>query len=146
MSIQLHIHVMCILCKVEYSSQDHQLKSESNNQIVLSKIFCIGYSTPDAKLFILFLYYVLLLFVIILSFTSSAQIVDSTFKNIAGYKPECDVYKEKIEDITRPSFYISLLNYAISSSINLAHLTYTLQINDIIKCLLVSSYLRNNIL
>ena len=90
-----------------------------------------------------------------LSFASNTISADSTYKNIenylkcstAGYKPECDVYKENIEEVTRPSFYLALLTYSISCTINLGNLIYTLQINDIkkiIKRFLVYSSLSNN--
>ena len=91
----------------------------------------------------------------ILSFASNTLVADSTFENIenylkcstAGYKPECDVYKENIEEVTRPSFYLALLAYSMSCTINLGNLTYTLQINDIkkiIKCFLIYSSLSSD--
>ena len=115
----------------------------SSNQKYLSKVFCLGCYTPEAKLFILLLYYVVLGAVGILSFASNTLFADSTFKTIenylkcstAGYKPECDVYKENIEEITRPSFYLALLAYLMSCTTNLGNLIYTLQINDIKKLL-----------
>ena len=107
--------------------------------MTLSKLFCIGFSTPETKLFILFLYYILLFLVILTYLTVNTQAVDSTFENlrnylkcsIAGYKPECDVYKENIKEITRPSYYLDLLTYMMACTINLSNLTYTLQIYDI---------------
>ena len=91
----------------------------------------------------------------ILSFGSNALVADSTFMNVenylkcslAGYKAECDAYKENIEDITQPSFYFALLAYLMACISNLGNLAYTLQINDIkktIKCFLVYSYLSND--
>lgn len=107
--------------------------------MTLSKLFCIGFSTPEAKLFILFWYYILVFLVNLTYFTVSAQAANSMFENlvdylkcsVAGYKPECDVYKENIEEITRPSYYLDLLTYMMASTINLSSLTYTLQICDI---------------
>ena len=91
----------------------------------------------------------------ILSFGSNALVADATFKNVenylkcslGGYKPECDVYKQNIEEVTRPSYYLALLAYLISCTVNLGNLTYTLQFNDIkkiIKCFLVYSYSSND--
>ena len=90
-------------------------------------------------MFILFWYYVLVFLVILTYLTASTQAVNSMFENledylrcsIAGYKPECDVYRENIKEITRPSYYLDLLTYIMTSTINLSSLTYTLQIYDI---------------
>ena len=82
----------------------------------------------------------MLLFLVILTFfIARIKAADATFQNledyfmcsIVGYKPECDVYKEKIEEITRPSYYLDLFSYMITSAINLANLMYTLQIHDV---------------
>ena len=107
--------------------------------MTLSSLFCIGFSTPETKLFILFWYYVSV-FLLILSFCSvKIQTVDPTFENleayfrcsIAGYKPECDVYKEKIEDVSQSSYYLDLLTYLMACTINVSNLTYSLQFCDI---------------
>ena len=66
---------------------------------------------------------------------------------MAGYKPECETYKENIEEITRPSFYLALLAYLVACTNNLGNLIYTLQIDDIrkiIKYFLVYLYLSND--
>ena len=44
---------------------------------------------------------------------------------------QCYMYKENIEEITRPSYYLDLLSYMMTSAINLANLTYTIQIHDV---------------
>ena len=107
--------------------------------MTLSKLFCIGFSTPEAKLFILFWYYILVFIVVLTYLTASTQTANSTFENledylkcsIAGYNPECDVYKENIKEITQPNYYLDLLTYMMACTINLSSLTYTLQICDI---------------
>ena len=77
--------------------------------------------------------------VILTYFTAMIKAADATFQNledyfrcsIVGYRPECDVYKENIEEITRPSYYLDLLSYMMTSAINLANLTYTIQIHGV---------------
>ena len=67
------------------------------------------------------------------------QEADPTFENleayfrcsIAGYKSKCDVYKEKIEDVSQSSYYFNLLAYLTACTINISNLTYSLQFYDI---------------
>ena len=108
--------------------------------MTLSSLFCIGFSTPETKLFILFWYYITILLLILTFCSVKIQAVDPTFENleayfwcsIAGYKPECDVYKEKIEDVSQSSYYyLDLLSYLTACTINVSNLTYSLQFYDI---------------
>ena len=67
------------------------------------------------------------------------QLIDSTFESLedylecslGGYKPECDIYKENLENITQPSYYLDLLTIMMSCLINVAHLIYAIQFYDV---------------
>ena len=112
---------------------------ESNKPTTLSSLFCIGFSTPETKLFILFWYYISVFLVILTFCTVKIQAVNSTFENLeayfrcslAGYKPECDVYKEKAEDVSQSTYFLDILTYLMACTLNVSNLTYSLQFYDI---------------
>jgi len=105
----------------------------------LSRLFCIGLSTPEAKLFFLFWYYSSTILIILTYLTVYILTVDSTTENltsyfmcsISGYKPECDVYKENVQGITQPVYYLDRLTTLMLSFINLSNLTFVVPIYDI---------------
>ena len=106
---------------------------------MMIKVLCTGFSSPEKKLFILFWYYILVLIAFLTFLTVQSQTADSTFEilenyitcSIGGYRPECDVYRKKIETITWPSYYLGLASTLLLCSITLSNLTYVLQITEI---------------
>ena len=107
--------------------------------MTLSQLFCIGFSTPETKLFILFWYYISAFLAVVTYLTANLQSVNSTFESledylecsISGYRPECDIYKKNIEDITRPSYYLDFFSTMMACLINVAHLLYAIQFYDV---------------
>jgi len=107
-------------------------------------VICTGFSTPEKKLFLLFWYYILVLIVLLTYFTVHSQNVNSTVErlqeyfscSIAGYKPECKVYRKQVEDITWPSYYLDSASKLLLSSVTLSKLIYVLQFHHIKKYIL----------
>jgi len=114
----------------------HQLNTARQSSATLSKLICTGFSTPEAKLFILFCCYFSLHIVFIVFITVNLQETDSIAENleiyfrctIAGDKPGCDIYKEKVEDAYRPTYFASILSTLMISAFNLGSLIYALHI------------------
>ena len=112
---------------------------KSKQSSTLSKLFCIGFATPEAKLLILFCCYSSMLLVLLTYVTINLQIFDSTVEvletyfrcSIAGNKPECDVYKEELADNYQLSYYFAFLTYIMITAVNLGNLIYALHIHDI---------------
>jgi len=50
---------------------------------------------------------------------------------VVGDKPECDFYKEKIEDAYRPSYFLFIFTHIMVSAFNLGNLIYALHIYDV---------------
>ena len=103
--------------------------------LVLLKSFWTGFSTPETKLFVLFWYYILVMIVLFAHFTelllsanSTAEQLQNYFRcSIAGYRPECDIHRDKLEDVYRASYFLDLAALVLLSSITLSNLTYVLQ-------------------
>ena len=121
---------------------NHEQSSHKPNTIIsILKVLCTGFSTPEKKLFILFWYYTIALIVLLAYLALQLLTGDSTIEqvqnyvscSIGGYAPECDIYKEKIENITWPNYYLDLAHTLLLCSIFLSNLTYVLQIKDIKK-------------
>ena len=110
------------------------------------KGLCDGFSSPEKKLFFLFWYYILVLIILLALLTVELQTANSTSEELqnyfacsaGGYKPECDVYRKRIESITWPSYFLDLASTLSLSFITLSNLIYVLQINDIKKKLFKS--------
>jgi len=130
----------------------HQLNTARQSSVTLSKLFCIGFSTPEAKLFILFYCYFSLNIAFIVFLTVTLQETDSIAESlefyfrctIAGDKPECEIYKEGVEVAYRPIYFVLIFANVMISAFNLGNLTYALHIygvKSIIKklCLVVNS-------
>ena len=107
------------------------------------KLLCIGFSTPEAKLFILFWYYVLVVVVLLTHFTVLLYNIESISVNLQNYftciavgNLNCEDYKQKADDMAAPSFYLDLAATLLLCSINLSNLMYVLQSYDIKKFVL----------
>lgn len=135
-----------------FCTQNHQLKkarteeeSTSNSKTLMSvmKILCVGFSTPEAKLFVLFWYYVLVVVVLLTHFTVFLYNIESITVNLQNYfactavgNPNCEVHKEQADDMSTPSFYLDLAATMLLCSINLSNLVYVLQSYEIKKFIL----------
>lgn len=110
-----------------------------NTITMITKALCTGFSTPEKKLFILVWYYILVLMILLTYFVVQLRTTDSKIRqmrnyfscSIGGYKPECDIYRQRIESITWPSYYLYLASTLLLCSITLSNLIYVLQISDI---------------
>lgn len=122
---------MCIL-------QNHQLNAarKSKKSVIFHKLFYNSFSAPETKLLTLFCYYFSMLLVLLTYMTINFQTLDTTVEtletyfrcSIAGDKPECDVYKEQVEDDYQLPYYFALVTYFMISAINLGNLIYVLQV------------------
>ena len=132
---KIYTTILCIL-------QDHQLKAaarKSEKSVTTSKLFCIGFSTPEAKLLILFCCYFSMLLVILVYITINLNTIDSVVKiletyflcSIAGDKSDCNIYREKIEDVYQLPYFLVFFSYVMISAINLGNLTFALHINEV---------------
>ena len=118
---------------------NEEQSSHKHNTII--KVLCTGFSSPEKKLFILFWYYILVLIVLLTYFMVKLLTADSANEqlqnyvscSVGGYKPDCDIYRRKIENITWPSYYLDLASTLLLCSVTLSNLTYVLQIIDIKK-------------
>lgn len=121
--------------------QTHQLntKRKSTEPMSLSKLLCAGFSSPETKSFILFWYYIATFLVVVTYLTANMQVLNSASEtlddyincSVTGYDPACEVYKEKVEDITRSSYYFDLFTVIMACLINVAHLIYTINVHDV---------------
>ena len=119
----------------------HQLNTARQSSATLSKLVCIGFSTPEAKLFILFCCYFSIIVVFLGFMAVNLQRIDFVAESletylrctIAGDKPECNMYKEKIEDAYRPSYFLFIFTHIMVSAFNLGNLIYALHIHDVMS-------------
>ena len=121
--------------------QTHQLNAtrKSTEPMTLSRLLCAGFSSPETKSFILFWYYICAFLVVVTYLTANMQVLNSASESfddyvdcsVTGYNPACEVYKEKLEDTTRSSYYLDLFAVMMACLINVAHLIYTINIHDI---------------
>ena len=104
--------------------------------MTLSKLVCIGFSTPEAKLFILFCCYFTIHIAFIAFLTVTIQNIDSVAESLELYfrctiaedKPECDIYKEEVEDAYRPIYFVLIFANVMVSAFHLGNLIYALHI------------------
>ena len=134
--------------------QNHQLNTarseeksspKSSTFLTVLKSFCTGFSsTPETKLFFLFWYYILVVVILSAYFTVVLQQASTRadyfyeyFRcSIAGYKPECEIYREKLNDITLAGYVLDLISTMLLCSVTLSNLVYVLQYYEVKKFLL----------
>ena len=114
------------------------MSNNSRSFLSILKILFIGFSTPEAKLFTLFLYYSLTVVFLLTRFTVYLQNVESVGLNLKNYficsaagKQNCEFFKEQAEDIDRPSYYLDLISTLLLCFINLSNLMYVLRFRDV---------------
>ena len=111
--------------------------------VTLIKVFCSKLSIPETKLFALFGYYTLVIMIWLTHFTVLLQKADSIVEQLryyftcsfAGYNPDCEVHRKKLEDASRLTYFLDLASTMLLCSITLSNLTYVLQYYDIKKFL-----------
>ena len=134
--------------------QNHQLKTarlekestpKSRTFLTVLKSFCTGFSsTPETKLFFLFWYYIFVAVVLYAYFTVVLQQASTRADHLyeyfncsfVGYKPECEVYKEKLNDVTLAGYVLDLITTMLLCSVTLSNLVYVLQYVEVKKFLL----------
>ena len=118
---------------------------KSRTFFTVLKSFCTGFSsTPETKLFFLFWYYIFVAVVLYAYFTVVLQQASTRADHLyeyfncsfAGYKPECEVYKEKLNDITLAGYVLDLITTMLLCSVTLSNLVYVLQYVEVKKFLL----------
>ena len=63
---------------------------------------------------------------------SIVEILETYFTcSVGGNRSECDVHKERIEDIYRLPYFLSFFAYVMIFTINLGNLTFALHFNDV---------------
>ena len=107
------------------------------------KIFCIGFSTPETKLFILFWYYVFIVVLLLANFTIFIYNGESVAANLINFficsadgSTDCEIHRDRANDISRPTYYLDLISTIILCLNNLSNLMYVLQFYDIKKFIL----------
>jgi len=118
---------------------------KSSTFLTVLKSICTGFSsTPETKLFFLFWYYILVVVVLLAYFTvvlqQASMRADHLFEyfrcSIAGYKPECEAYREKLEDVTLAGYILNLTSTMLLCSVTLSNLVYVLQYYKVKKFIL----------
>ena len=99
------------------------------------------FSTPETKLLILFSYYTITIVILLIHLVINLWIIDDAaetvvkfiFCSAGGYKTECNVFKDRLHKILTPSIVSGLTTTLLLSFINIVHLVYVIQFQDIKK-------------
>lgn len=133
-------YIACVVIITIYILQDQQLKAVARKSgKSSSKLFCMGFSMPETKLFVLFCCYISLLLVLLAYITINLNVVDSVVEiletyflcSIAGNKSECNVHIDRIEEDYQLPYFLAFLSYVMISVINLGNFTFALDINNV---------------
>ena len=98
----------------------------------MSKVFCLGFSVGEFKLFILFCYYGLTLIMYTVELIVHLRGVDrlvATFDDYAvcsaqGSRDACQELHKKYKDAYVPLFVLGVVIHTLFSMINISHLVY----------------------
>jgi len=114
---------------------EEESPSKSSTFLTVLKSFCTGFSsTPETKLFFLFWYYILVVVILLAYLTVVLQLASARADHlyeyfrcsIAGYKPECEAYKEKLNNALA-GYILNLISTMLLCSVTLSNLVYVLQ-------------------
>jgi len=105
--------------------------------------FCMGYSAVEVKLLLLFCYYAINFLVYLTALVVYLYVLnkygvsffDYQVCSAGGFKEECEVHREKIEDLYIPSTVMSMLSVILFSVINFCHLMYVIHYQSARKTL-----------
>ena len=106
------------------------------------KVFT-SYSVPETKLLILFSYYgtaiVLLLIHLVVALRSNDTVVENvsgfTLCSVGGYRTECDIYRENLNNNLTPLLVFDLISTVFFSLVNIINLLYVLRYREIKEAL-----------
>ncbi|XP_065911465.1 uncharacterized protein [Dysidea avara] len=100
---------------------------------------CANYSTPEAKLMIASLFYVTTNLLILIALAVTLRGINTTLENVTrialcvagGDQPECDKYREQLNQHLLPVLVFDLLATSFIALINIVNLLFVLQYKDI---------------
>ena len=99
----------------------------------------IKYSTPEAKLIILFSYYSITVILLLIHLVIYICIINTAADNATrfalcsagGYRMECDKYRKELHQTMIPSIVFDLISTMFVALVNGINLLYVLQYQDI---------------
>ena len=100
---------------------------------------CANYSTPEAKLMIVSLFYVATSLLILVALAVTLRGINTTLDNVTrvtlcvagGDQPECDRYRERLNQHLLPVLVFDLLSTFCVALINIVNLLFVLQYKDL---------------
>ena len=133
----LHVYTYQIIC-MNLFLQNHHLKS---NNIAFSKVFCLGFSVPEIKLFLLFCYYMLTMLIYFITVVAHLLATDtltaSTNKYLVcsagGDREQCEEHRERAEASLIGAISLTMLIVILYSLVNLSHLVYVIHFPTVKK-------------
>jgi len=104
-----------------------------------SSMMCIKYTTPEAKLMVLSLFYVATNLLILTALVVTLQSINTALEIITrvslcaagGDRPECDHYFERLHDHLLPVFVFDLISTTFIALINVVNLLFVVQYKDV---------------
>ena len=101
----------------------------------------MGYSIPEVKLILLFCYYAINFLVYLTSLVVylialhdyGVNIFQYKFCSAGGYKEECEIHRERAEELFIPSTILSILSVLLFSMISFSHLMYVIHFKTAIN-------------
>ena len=110
-------------------------------KIPKSSMLCVECSTPQAKLMIVSLFYVATSLLILVALAVTLRGINTTLDNVTrvtlcvagGDQPECDRYRERLNQHLLPVLVFDLLSTFCVALINIVNLVFVLQYKDIKK-------------
>jgi len=118
--------------------QKHHLES---NNITISKIFCLGFSVPEIKLFLLFCYYMLAMLIYFIAVVAHLLATDTVTVSTNRYlvcsaggdREECEKYRLIAENSLIGAISLTMLTVILHSLFNLSHLLYVIHLPTVKK-------------
>jgi len=107
----------------------------------MRKTSCVEYSTPEAKLIILSLFYVITNLVILIALVVTLQSINTALEIVTrvslcaagGDRPECDNYFKRLNNHLLPVFIFDLISTTFIALINVVNLLFVVQYQDFKK-------------
>ena len=118
-----------------------------------SSTLCAKYSTPEAKLMIASLFYLATNLLILVALAVTLRGINTKIDSVTrvalcvagGDQPECDEYREQLNQHLLPVLVFDLLSTFFIALINMVNLLFVLQYRDVKKLKdKVSRYLSSN--
>ena len=114
------------------------MESATNETRKLLKLMFTGLKTSEFKLWVLFLYYWMALlarfiFIAILLQNMdhiNKQLTDYTFCSLGGYRDECRVFQEQLQEEAAVWLVVDCISILLISLVNLFNLFFVIQFSD----------------